>query len=240
MSSGELEGSDETLTALSWGTQESGAGGLRGDARAGRSDEQKSPSTTADEASPRGRHGSRQGQRGHDGGRQEKVGAEPSGLVGNKGGHKASGVDPESHRVGEGEGGREASGVAENPREVRHRVGGGVELPQDAGNPRVAEDPRGDETPGAPTASQYRRGEDGRGQGGGNENPPTARATRRQGPKGGDGISRGKQTVVRSATMETAPGDGGRRRRQGAPARTLRRRRRRQDRKRHAPAPRVR
>ena len=47
----------DTMTALPWITQESGAKGLRVDARAGRSDERKAPSVTADEAGTRGRHG---------------------------------------------------------------------------------------------------------------------------------------------------------------------------------------
>ena len=45
------------LTAAPCGTQEIWARGLRVDARAGRSNSQKSPSTTADEAGMRGRHG---------------------------------------------------------------------------------------------------------------------------------------------------------------------------------------
>ena len=40
----------KTLTASPWGTQESGARGLRVDARAGGSDSRKAPSATADEA----------------------------------------------------------------------------------------------------------------------------------------------------------------------------------------------
>ena len=57
----ELEGSDDTLTASPWGTQESGTGRLRGDARAGGSNKWKAPSATADEAGMRGCHGARQG-----------------------------------------------------------------------------------------------------------------------------------------------------------------------------------
>ena len=60
---------------------------------------------TADEAVTRGRHGARQGQGEHEGGRQEKVGAEPLGVGGNNAGREASRVDPESYGVGEGEGG---------------------------------------------------------------------------------------------------------------------------------------
>ena len=50
------------LTVLPWGMQESGAGGLRVDARAGRSNERKAPTATADKAGTQGRHGARQGQ----------------------------------------------------------------------------------------------------------------------------------------------------------------------------------
>ena len=166
------------LTVSPWGTQESGVGGLRVDAWDGGSNKRKAPSATADEAATWGRHGARKGQGGQDGGRREKVEAEPLGVVGNNGGREASGVDPESHGVGEGEGGGEASGVAETPWGGCHRVGGGVELPQGADTPGVAEGPRGDETLGGTTAAQDRPGEDGQGQGGGEKNPPTARATR--------------------------------------------------------------
>ena len=47
------------------------------------------------------------------------------------------------------------------------------------------------------------------GAGGGDENPPTARATRRQGPDSGDGATRSGRTAAPSAEMETAAGDGG-------------------------------
>ena len=54
----------DTLTASSWGTQESGAGGLQG-GRAGRREQlQERPSAAADKAGTRGRHGARQGHRG--------------------------------------------------------------------------------------------------------------------------------------------------------------------------------
>ena len=150
------------------------------DARAGGSDERKSSSATANEAGTQGRHGARQGQGEHYGGRQEKVGSEPLGVGGNKGGREASGVDLDSHGVGGGGGLARGLRSGGKPRDGgRHGVGGGVELPHGAGTSRVAEGPRGDETPGYPTASQNRRGEDGQGWGGGDENPPTARATRR-------------------------------------------------------------
>ena len=113
MPAGEQEGSKDTLTASSWGTQESGSGGIQVDTQAGRRDERKAPSVTADETDTWGRRGARQGQGENDGGRREKVGAEPLGVEGNNGGQEASGVDPEYHGVGEGERGREASRVAE-------------------------------------------------------------------------------------------------------------------------------
>ena len=69
MPAGELEGSDNTLTAFPWGTQENGAGGLRVDARAGGSNKRKTPSAPADEAGTRGRHGAWQEQRAKNGGR---------------------------------------------------------------------------------------------------------------------------------------------------------------------------
>ena len=68
-------------------------------------------------------------------------------------------------------------------------MGGGVESSQEDSTPREAEGPRGDETLRALTASRYRRGEDGQGQGGG-RNPPAAGGTREQGPDGGGGAAR--------------------------------------------------
>ena len=70
MPAGEVGGSEDTLTASPWGTQESGAGGLRVDARAGRSDERKPPSASDGKAGTRGRHGSKQGKGGHPRGRR--------------------------------------------------------------------------------------------------------------------------------------------------------------------------
>ena len=122
---------DNTLTALPWGMQESGAVGLRVDAWAGRSNYRKDPSTTADEAGTRVRHGARQGQEVKNGGRQKFEGAEPSVVEGGNRGREASGVDPETHGVGGEEGGREASGVAENP-------GGGGGAPRSGQGSRVS------------------------------------------------------------------------------------------------------
>ena len=62
MTEGEPRRSGETLTALSWVTQESGAGGLQVEARAGRSDARKAPSAAANKAETQGCHGARQGQ----------------------------------------------------------------------------------------------------------------------------------------------------------------------------------
>ena len=87
--------------------------------------------------------------------------------------------------MGYKEGGRKASGVAENPRGNRQIVGGGVELPQVIDIPVVAELPRGDENPGVTTKGEGVPGEDVRGQGG-DANPPTTRATEARGAGGGD------------------------------------------------------
>ena len=146
-------------------------------------------------------------------------------MGGNYGGHEDSRVDPDTHIVGGEEGGREASGVAENPGGGRHGVGGGVESPQDDSTPnrvgegvespqddstpREAEGKRGDETPGSLKSSQYQQGEDGQGRGGGDKNPPTAQATRGKGPDGGDGTAQSGHTATPSEAMETAAGDGG-------------------------------
>ena len=53
------------LKALPWGTQESGARGLRVDARAGGSNDRKSPSAMADKAGTRAAmgNGNRKGQK---------------------------------------------------------------------------------------------------------------------------------------------------------------------------------
>ena len=167
MTKGDPGGIGDTLTAFPWGTQESGVGVIQVGARAGGSDTRKPPSGAADKAGTRGRHGVRPGQGKKNGGRRENAGDVTLGVQGNNRGRKASGVDHESHRVGEGEGGREASGVEENPGGGRHGVGGGVEWTQGADTPGVAEGPIGDKTPGGPTAAQGRPGEDGQGQGGG-------------------------------------------------------------------------
>ena len=76
------------------------------------------------------------------------------GLRGGDGGREASRVAHESSGVGDEEGIREASGVAENPQGSRQGVRGGFELPQGTDTPGVAEFPRGDETSGGPTAGE--------------------------------------------------------------------------------------
>ena len=86
---------------------------------------------------------------------------------------------------------------------------GRVESSQDDLTPREAEGPRGDKTRGALTASRYRQGEEGRGRGRGDENPPTAQATRGQGLDGGDGAARLDKTEAPEEAMETAAGAGG-------------------------------
>ena len=58
------------LTASPWGTQESGARGLRVVARAGGSNGRRPPSATANEADTRGRHGAWKEQREKNGGQR--------------------------------------------------------------------------------------------------------------------------------------------------------------------------
>ena len=107
------------------------------------------------------------------------------GVWGDDGGREASRVSHEYPGVGDKEGGRETSGVAENPQRSRHGVGGGVESPQGAGTPGVAELPRGDETPGGTTASEGGPREDGEGRGG-DKTSPTTQVTKERGAGGGE------------------------------------------------------
>ena len=88
-------------------------------------------------------------------------------------------------------------------------VEGGVELSQDDSTRREVDGPRGDKTPGALTAPRYQRGEDGQGRGRGDENRPTTRSTRGQGPDNGDGAAQGGRTATANEAMEMAAGDGG-------------------------------
>ena len=107
--------SRDTLTASPGGMQKSYARELQVGAWAGSSNARKSPSVASDEAGTWGCHGVRPGKGGKYGGRREHVGGATSGVRGNKGGCEASGVDPETHRVGEGERGRTSSRGAETP-----------------------------------------------------------------------------------------------------------------------------
>ena len=122
MTKGEKRGSGDMLTAPPWGTQERGARGLQVGPQADRSDNRKAPSAASNKVGTQGRRGAKQGQEGRNGGRRKNVGAVTSGVRGNKRGREASRVNPESHRVGEREGDRTASGVAENPGRGSHGV----------------------------------------------------------------------------------------------------------------------
>ena len=94
------------------------------------------------------------------------------------------------------------------PPGTHHGVSRGVESPQGADTPGVAKEPRGDKTPGGPTAVEGGPGEDRQGQGGGYKNTPTARATRIQGVNGGNGEPMGGQrTEEPPDTTETAEDD---------------------------------
>ena len=105
----EDEGDHALMTASPWSTQESGERGLRGDARAGRSDGRKGTSTMADGGVTQGCHGARREQGEGKGGCRGWKGVETWGVKGNSGGRKASRVDPELHGVEWEEGGRIAS-----------------------------------------------------------------------------------------------------------------------------------
>ena len=61
--------------------------------------------------------------------------------------------------------------------DLTQQNGGGVESSRDNSTPRGGGDPEGDETLGAPTAFQYRGGEDRRGRGGGGKTQPPTRQT---------------------------------------------------------------
>ena len=141
-------------TATAGGSQESNTGGISGDATDGGGDTGKATSTAVDKAGAGGRHGARPGVRGRIVGRQEKPARESSGVGGDSGSRKASKVDHGSLGVVDDEGGREASGVAENSGENRQGVHGGVELPQGIGNLGVIEFPQGEETPGVTTEGE--------------------------------------------------------------------------------------
>ena len=99
---------------------------------------------------------------------------------------------------GGGGGGCKASGVVENP------GGGATEWVGESSRlraqtlPEWPRGPGGEETPGGPTAAQDRQGEDRRGRGGGKKNPPTVRATRRQGADGSNGALMGGERTAES------------------------------------------
>ena len=158
------------------GAQESGVGGLSGDATEGRGNTGKATSAAADEAGAGSRQGQRPGLRGGVTIQQENPNGESSGVGGGEGGCEASIVARESSGVKDEEGGCKASGLAENSRVYPKGVQGGVKLSQGIDTPGVAELPRGDETPGVTTGGKDEPREDEWGQGGG-ENPPTIRAT---------------------------------------------------------------
>ena len=90
-------------------------------------------------------------------------------------------------------GGARPSKWPKTPGGGRHGVSGGFELTQGANNPGVSEEPQGDKTKGGPTGDEVVLGEDRRGRGEGDENPPTDRATRTQGADGDDGGPMGGQ-----------------------------------------------
>ena len=75
--------------------------------------------------------------------------------------------------------------MAENPQGSRQGVGGGVESPQGNCAPGLTELPQADKTLQVTTAGGSKPRENGRGQGG-DETPPTNRATGAQGNSGGD------------------------------------------------------
>ena len=112
-------------------------------------------------------------------------------------------MDYKFHVVGEGEGGYEASGVVEKTGRGRHKVGGVFKLPQSANTPIVDEGPRGKRNPGRDQSGSGPT-EGGWTGAGGDENPPTTRATRMQGANGGDGEPMGgQQTLEPPNTIET-------------------------------------
>ena len=121
------EGEEEhaPLTASPWGTEESGARGLRVGARASGSGGGKFTSGMADRRETWCRHRAQKQQGRKKGGRRGWDYAAPWGVGGNSGGREASRVDPDPHRVEWEEGGREAYGVEENPRRFCQGVEGG-------------------------------------------------------------------------------------------------------------------
>ena len=143
----------------------------------------------------------------------------------------------ESPRVGDKKGGREASGVAENPWGYRQGVGGRVELPQGTDTPGVAELPRWDKTPGVTTKGEGEPREDGWGRVGDEKKPhhPSNRGAR----------SRRRQQQADGRTKDGAAaapiaGHGGRQQKRWDPDKAYHRHGRRQAQSRRASAPQVR
>ena len=130
---------------------------------ADRGDTRKASSAADKEAGEWGRNGARPENRGRSRGRRGNQARKTSGVWGNDGGCKASGVAHEYPGVGDKEGGREASRVAENPQRSRQVVDGGVESPQGTDTLIVEELPQGDETPRVTTTGKVVPREDGRG-----------------------------------------------------------------------------
>ena len=149
------------------GTKECGAGGHSGDEADGGGNTRKVTSTAANKAGAGGTHGAKTELRGGVKSRQENRADNYLGVRGNKGGAQGLRSGP---RVlgsgGQGGGGGEASGVAENLQGYRQGVGGGVESPQGIDAPVVAELPWGDKTPRVTTAGEGVSGEDRQGRGG--------------------------------------------------------------------------
>ena len=101
MTAGGMEEIRTPLTASPWGTQESGAGAVQGDARAGRSNTGKSPSLAANEEGVQGHHGAGEARARRKKRRLAgKTGGKTLGVRGDDGGCKASGVAQESPGVG--------------------------------------------------------------------------------------------------------------------------------------------
>ena len=90
------EGGRKTRMAMLWITQESGAGELHVDMRAGGGNTGKAPSVAVDESGVRGRHRARPAQRGQKGGWKENKAVETSGVRGDDRGLEASGVAHDS------------------------------------------------------------------------------------------------------------------------------------------------
>ena len=126
----------EMQTATAWETQESGAGGRLGDKAAGGGDTRKGTSADANKTGAGGRHGERPELRGRITGWRENPAGKSSGVRGDRWGREASRVDHESLGVGDKEGGREDSGVAENPRGYPQGVGRGSRVAAGHRHPR--------------------------------------------------------------------------------------------------------